>query len=191
MAFESYSSRSSEIVWAFGGSFESFFSVLWPISRPSADAAKAAFSQLPHCDAGALDKARRDVPDPGNRSIRRGQTEFFLINQRGRLVVAGGGLAAALIAQRLNHGARVPVTILEGAAQPFGEHTWSFHTSDVGPSDMAWLSPLIAHQWQGQSVRFRDHSRSLTSGYATLTSASVAAALAKLDSVEIRPGPLP
>jgi lycopene beta-cyclase len=118
----------------------------------------------------------------------RGQTEFFLINQRGRLVVAGGGLAAALIAQRLNHGARVPVTILEGAAQPFGEHTWSFHTSDVGPSDMAWLSPLIAHQWQGQSVRFRDHSRSLTSGYATLTSASVAAALAKLDSVEIRTG---
>lgn len=104
------------------------------------------------------------------------------------LVVAGGGLAAALIAQRLSVLPDVSVVILEGAERPFGEHTWSFHIADVSASDLAWLSPLVAHRWVGQSVRFRDHARHLASGYATLTSDSVRVALARLPGVEIRTG---
>ncbi len=106
--------------------------------------------------------------------------------ENGTLVLAGGGLAAAMIALRLRQSSSDPILILEGAAVPFGEHTWSFHLEDVTASDLGWLEPAIAHRWQGQSVRFRDHRRNLTSGYATLTSHSVWEAIKALPGVEIR-----
>lgn len=103
------------------------------------------------------------------------------------LVLVGAGLASAIIAQRLS---RLPVPpkvlILEATAQPFGEHTWSFHHADVEAGDLTWLSPLIAHRWDSQSVRFRSVERNLKSGYASLTSASVATAMERLGTVEIR-----
>jgi len=103
------------------------------------------------------------------------------------LVLVGAGLASAIIAQRLS---RLPlpgkILILEATAEPFGEHTWSFHHADVERADLAWLRPLIAHQWDRQSVRFRNLERDLASGYASLTSASVATAIERLGTVEVR-----
>ena len=104
------------------------------------------------------------------------------------LIVVGGGLAAALIAQRLNSGRRTPVLMLEARPQPFGDHTWSFHASDVTADDLAWLQPLVAHRWDTQSVRFPDYSRQIASGYVTLTSASVREAVAKLPDVRLELG---
>jgi lycopene beta-cyclase len=105
------------------------------------------------------------------------------------LVLVGAGLASAIIAQRLSQtGVGPDIVILEGASEPFGEHTWSFHDADVERQDFEWLEPLIARRWQGQSVRFVSHRRHLSSGYASLTSASVAAAMARLTNVEIRTG---
>jgi lycopene beta-cyclase len=80
------------------------------------------------------------------------------------------------------------MVMLEGASEPFGEHTWSFHDADVEPSDLAWLGPMIAHRWQGQSVRFQKHQRHLDSGYASLTSASVAGAVAGSANIDLRTG---
>jgi lycopene beta-cyclase len=103
------------------------------------------------------------------------------------LVLVGAGLASAIIAQRLS---RLPsqdkILILEATAEPFGEHTWSFHHADVERADLAWLRPLIAHQWDRQSVRFRNIERNLASGYASLTSACVATAIERLGTVEVR-----
>lgn len=104
-----------------------------------------------------------------------------------RLLVAGGGLAAALIAQRLSPEPDLDIIILEAAEAPFGEHTWSFHLADVG-ADLAWIEPLIAHRWAGQSVRFPAFTRHLSSGYATLTSRSAREAMARLGNVSIRTG---
>lgn len=104
-----------------------------------------------------------------------------------RLLVAGGGLVAALIAQRLSLVPDLEIIILEAASMPFGEHTWSFHLADVG-ADLNWIEPLIAHRWTGQSVRFPAFTRHLTSGYATLTSRSVHDAMERLDNVSIRTG---
>ncbi|MFN7024493.1 MAG: lycopene beta-cyclase CrtY [Pseudorhizobium sp.] len=103
------------------------------------------------------------------------------------LVLVGAGLASAIIAQRLSR-LQLPgeILILEATAEPFGEHTWSFHHGDVERADLAWLGPLIAHQWDRQSVRFRKLERNLASGYASLTSASVARAIERLGTVEIR-----
>src|SRR5687768_4593969 len=93
------------------------------------------------------------------------------------LVLVGAGLASALLAQRLSHqGNGPPILMLEGGNMPFGEHTWSFHLADVAAQDLRWLEPLVAQRWAGQSVRFRDLRRDLASGYASLTSQSVAAA---------------
>ncbi|WP_375450036.1 lycopene beta-cyclase CrtY [uncultured Devosia sp.] len=105
------------------------------------------------------------------------------------LVLVGAGLASALIAQRLSHQGTGPrIVMLEGTDNPFGEHTWSFHDHDVELADFNWLGLLIAHRWQGQSVRFQRLRRDLQSGYASLTSASVAAAIDRLPNVEIRTG---
>lgn len=102
------------------------------------------------------------------------------------LLIIGAGLAAALIAQRVvERSPAVAVTIAEASALPFGEHTWSFHLSDVEPDDLRWISPLIAHRWAGQEVRFERYSRSLTSGYASLTSQSVAEHIRSMPSVRI------
>lgn len=76
--------------------------------------------------------------------------------------------------------------MLEGSDQPFGEHTWSFHLPDLSAHDFNWINPLVAHRWEGQSVRFQAFRRELTSGYACLTSASVAGAMAKLNTLTLR-----
>ena len=78
------------------------------------------------------------------------------------------------------------IMLLESGKIPFGEHTWSFHLSDLEGSDMGWLEPLVAHRWDGQQVRFAKFDRRLGSAYASLTSASVSAAMAKLPNVTIR-----
>jgi lycopene beta-cyclase len=87
------------------------------------------------------------------------------------LILVGAGLASALVAQRLSP--FLKVLILEGQPFPFGEHTWSFHISDLASDDLNWINPLIAHRWAGQSVRFEEFRRDLSSAYASLTSVSV------------------
>jgi lycopene beta-cyclase len=104
------------------------------------------------------------------------------------LLIIGAGLAAAIIAQRVvEESPTVRVTIAEASASPFGEHTWSFHLNDVEPDDLRWMAPLIAHRWAGQEVRFKAYSRSLTSGYASLTSRSVLQHIRSMPAVHIVP----
>lgn len=103
------------------------------------------------------------------------------------LVLVGAGLASALIAMRLSHqGNGPPIVMIEGTSRPFGEHTWSFHHADVEAADLTWLKPMMAHSWQGQSVRFQNLTRHLAAGYASLTSGSVAEAIAACPNVELR-----
>jgi lycopene beta-cyclase len=105
------------------------------------------------------------------------------------LILVGAGLASALIAQRLSVKNNSPkILMLEGSDAPFGEHTWSFHIPDIGSDDLTWIDPLVAHHWNGQSVRFRGFRRDLTSGYASLSSASVAGGMANLGNLTIKTG---
>ncbi len=88
-----------------------------------------------------------------------------------RLVIAGAGLWAALIATRLTAAhPDAEVTILEATRRPFGEHTWSFHDTDVTAGDRQWLAPLVKAHWPAQSVQFPDRRRQFACGYASLTS---------------------
>ncbi len=87
------------------------------------------------------------------------------------VVLAGGGLAAGLIALRLK--ARRPdlkVVMLEREGRIGGEHTWCHFATDVSPQIGRWLAPLVVQEWAGYDVRFPAHARTLTTPYRAITS---------------------
>jgi lycopene beta-cyclase len=90
------------------------------------------------------------------------------------VIFAGGGLSSALTAYRL-HLARpdLRLAIVESGPTLGGNHTWSFHHTDLTDSQRAWLAPFIAHRWAAQAVRFPDYSRLLQSPYYSVTSESL------------------
>lgn len=87
------------------------------------------------------------------------------------LILVGAGLANGLIALRLRQQRpSLRVLMLESGAQAGGNHTWSFHLTDLNAQQLAWIDPLVSRRWQGYSVRFRQHHRQLRGGYASVLS---------------------
>ena len=87
------------------------------------------------------------------------------------VILVGGGLSNALNAWRLKQQRPdVRVLVLEAGDRLGGNHTWSFHSSDVSPEALAWLKPLICQSWTEQEVRFPGHTRILATGYHSITS---------------------
>lgn len=91
------------------------------------------------------------------------------------LILVGGGLANGLIAWRL-HATRpsLRVLLLESAAHIGGNHTWSFHDSDLDAAQRAWIAPLVGARWPRYEVVFPGHARTLESGYASIASSDFA-----------------
>jgi lycopene beta-cyclase len=87
------------------------------------------------------------------------------------VILVGGGLANVLIAWRLKAvRPDLKLVVLERGAALGGNHTWSFHSTDVSPEQLAWLQPLIVATWNGQQVRFPGHARQLSTNYNTISS---------------------
>ncbi|MFL5305658.1 MAG: lycopene beta-cyclase CrtY [Polyangia bacterium] len=94
-----------------------------------------------------------------------------MLDERFDCVIAGGGLAGGLVALALaarRLGSRV--ALVEADDRLGGNHTWSFHDSDVSDADRGWLEPVVAHRWSRHAVRFPGQSHELAAGYATITS---------------------
>jgi len=86
------------------------------------------------------------------------------------VLLVGGGLANGLLAWRLRQlRPDLRVRLVERASSLGGEHTWSFHDSDLTPSQQAWLAPLVARGWPAYDVRFPRLERRLHGGYRSLT----------------------
>lgn len=86
------------------------------------------------------------------------------------LILAGGGLANGLIAWRLQQQrADLKVLCIEEQASLGGNHTWSFHDGDLSEAQHRWLEPLVVKRWASYQVQFPYLSRSLNSGYASIT----------------------
>lgn len=86
-------------------------------------------------------------------------------------IVVGGGLQGGLVAAALH--ARRPgcrLALVERGASLGGNHTWSFHESDLAAASRDWGSPLITQSWPDQEVRFPNLSRRLATGYHTISS---------------------
>jgi lycopene beta-cyclase len=87
------------------------------------------------------------------------------------VLLVGGGLANGLIALRLAQlrpGLRV--LLVERGSTLGGNHTWSFHTSDLEPADLEWIAPLITCSWPQHRVVFPRYSRLLPGGYHSISS---------------------
>lgn len=83
----------------------------------------------------------------------------------------GGGLASVLAALRLKRlRPDVAVAVLERGDRLGGNHTWSFHDSDVTAEQRRWLEPLITAHWPAQDVRFPGLKRTLATGYNSIHS---------------------
>jgi lycopene beta-cyclase len=87
-----------------------------------------------------------------------------------RLILVGGGLANSLIAYRLaQRRPELDLVLLERDARLGGNHTWSFHASDLSPAAAEWIGPFVAHAWAASEVRFPGHARRLATDYRSIT----------------------
>ncbi len=87
------------------------------------------------------------------------------------VLIVGGGLAGSLAAWRLGtQRPDVRVRLLEAGATLGGNHTWSLHATDVAPSALAWLAPLVEARWPRHAVVFPAHRRVFEQPYLSLTS---------------------
>lgn len=96
------------------------------------------------------------------------------------LVLVGGGLANGLLAYRLAQlRPELSLAVVERGNRPGGNHTWSFHESDLAPAQAAWLDPFVVHRWTGYDVAFPSLSRQIGIGYSSVTSARFADVLTR------------
>ena len=91
------------------------------------------------------------------------------------LILAGGGLANSLIAWRLrSERPELRILVLEQGKRLGGNHTWSFHDSDLDAGQLRWIAPLVTHRWPRYDVVFPDLARTLAGGYASIASHDLA-----------------
>lgn len=105
-------------------------------------------------------------------------------------VIVGGGLQGCLLAHAIaHHRPDARVLLIERGGDLCGNHTWSFHESDIPEQARVWLDPLVAHRWPGYLVRFPGLSRRVRIPYATISSDGLRAATRRLAAeAERRPG---
>jgi len=93
---------------------------------------------------------------------------------RPHVALLGGGLANTLAALRLKAlRPELDIMLVERGATLGGEHTWSFHETDLTPDQLAWTDPLTDHRWPRQEVRFPAYARTLDIAYRSITSATL------------------
>lgn len=87
------------------------------------------------------------------------------------LILVGGGLANSLIAHYLSElRPDLDFLLIERGPVLGGNHTWSYHSTDVSPESLSRLAPLTAASWPSQEVRFPGTVRPLSTGYHSISS---------------------
>ncbi len=90
-------------------------------------------------------------------------------------VLVGGGLQAGLLVLAIrHHHPHARVLVLEKAAQLGGNHTWSFHATDIPEVSRDWCADLPARYWNGYSVAFPDFQRQMNLSYGSIHSVDLA-----------------
>ncbi len=86
------------------------------------------------------------------------------------VLIAGGGLAAGLLALALRRTRPELRVLVVDRAETFGVgHTWSFFTTDLSPAAQALTAEMVVHSWPGYEVRFPAHRRRVGNRYNSVT----------------------
>lgn len=86
-------------------------------------------------------------------------------------ILVGGGLQNGLIASALLHrDPTIRLLLIEKQEKLGGDHTWSFHDSDVPTEALPWFEPLVCHRWPATEVRFPNLRRQVEIGYGSILS---------------------
>lgn len=105
------------------------------------------------------------------------------------LILVGGGLANTLIALRLADAQpQLQVLLLEQDAAIGGNHTWSFHGTDLNAAQRQWLAPLVQYSWDHYEVRFPNRDRTLAGSYHSITTQRLQEVAARKLGDRIRTG---
>lgn len=90
------------------------------------------------------------------------------------IILVGGGLANGLIADRLtSQRPDLRMLIIEARPTLGGDHTWSYHETDVTAEQDLWLRSIGKSAWSSQEVRFPSYSRPISTGYRTIVSSDL------------------
>lgn len=86
-------------------------------------------------------------------------------------VIAGGGLQGCLLLAAIqHHQPDASVAVIDRQEELCGNHTWSFHRSDLSDSTWRWFSELVDKLWLSYEVRFGGESQKRSLGYGTIFS---------------------
>ncbi len=81
-------------------------------------------------------------------------------------VFVGGGLANSLLAYGYKQKfPRLKILILEKNNHLGGNHTWSFHKTDLTRQEFELIEPFVSKKWEGYSVQFPKYKRELNTPY--------------------------
>jgi len=93
-------------------------------------------------------------------------------------IFVGGGLQSGLMALALrHHQPHARVAIIERDSQLAGNHTWSFHASDVPAESTAWVEPLVESRWPGYEILVGGKRRSVRLEYLSISSTHFASVI--------------
>ena len=105
------------------------------------------------------------------------------------LVLVGGGLANGLLADRLVAlRPELSFVLLEAGQTLGGNHTWSFHGSDVTAEQLAWLAPYCAWSWSSHDVCLPGVTRRIEGSYHSIRSEDFACVLRARLGERVRTG---
>ena len=105
------------------------------------------------------------------------------------VVLVGAGLANSLIALAISKAhPDMRIAMVERGERVGGNHTWSFHTTDMGLREFELVKPLIMASWPAQEVHFPGLSRVLNTGYNSATSDKLHDTVMAAPGIDVRFG---
>lgn len=87
-----------------------------------------------------------------------------------KFLLLGGGLANGILALKLKSVGFEDFVLVEKSSVFGGNHTWSFHGTDLSEGDLKLLQPMLHGSWLNQWVHFKKYSRNVPIPYYSIRS---------------------